>query len=296
MRIFHYNCGCCFPAKELENGKYELIFDTDVDNINLDCQKTWDIISSGNTKGIFQLESRLGRTIAKKLKPENMEQLSGLISVLRPGSLEGVRDGKNITNHYIDRKNGLESVDYFHPSLEPILKDTYGEMIYQEQAMQIAKDIAGFDLKESDELRKAIGKKKADQMSLMKVKFLSGAKKLGIVSESEAEEIFGWIEKSQRYSFNKSILDDTIVFTKEGNKTIKDLKIGDKILAPKTENKDEYVDVINKYDHGEQEVFKITLENGQHITCTMEHKFLCNDGTIRPLSEILLNDLKIMCI
>lgn len=118
--------------------------------------------------------------------------------------LEAIRDGKSVTNHYIDKKNGQETIDNFHPSLEPILKTTYGEMIYQEQAMEIAKTIAGFDLQEADMLRKAIGKKKPEEMAKVKSKFLSGAKTLGLVSSDEAEQIFGWIEKSQRYSFNKS--------------------------------------------------------------------------------------------
>jgi DNA polymerase III alpha subunit len=118
--------------------------------------------------------------------------------------LEAFRDGKSVSNHYIDKKNGEESVDYYHPSLEASLSTTYGEMIYQEQAMEIAKQIAGFNLQEADSLRKAIGKKKPEEMAKLKKKFISGAKKLDIVNKEQANEIFGWIEKSQRYSFNKS--------------------------------------------------------------------------------------------
>lgn len=202
-KYFTYSCGCKFDVCQ-EDNKTHIVFNADVENINLDCSRTWALISEGNTKGCFQLESRLGRSIAKKLKPENIEQLSALIAILRPGCLEALRDGKSVTNHYIDKKNGLESVDYFHPSLEPILKNTYGEMVYQEQAMEIAKNIAGFNLQEADMLRKAIGKKKPEEMAKVKTKFLEGAKKVNIVNESEAEQIFSWIEKSQRYSFNKS--------------------------------------------------------------------------------------------
>jgi DNA polymerase-3 subunit alpha len=188
----------------LDESKKSIQFDPFIENINLECSRTWDLISEGNTKGIFQLESRLGRSIAKKLKPENIEQLSALISIMRPGCLEAIRGGKSVTNHYIDKKNGEESLDYFHPSLEPILKTTYGEMIYQEQAMEIAKNIAGFNLQEADMLRKAIGKKKPEEMAKIKTKFLDGVANTKIVNQSEAEQIFGWIEKSQRYSFNKS--------------------------------------------------------------------------------------------
>jgi DNA polymerase-3 subunit alpha len=202
QKQFKYSCGCSFTL--LEEEKNLINFDPISENINLDCQKTWALISCGNTKGCFQLESRLGRSMAKKLKPSNIEELSGLISILRPGCLEAYRDGKSVSNHYIDKKNGLESVDYYHPSLQPILNKTYGEMIYQEQAMEIAKIVAGFDLKEADNLRKAIGKKKPEEMAKLKLKFLEGAERKKIITKKEAEEIFGWIEKSQRYSFNKS--------------------------------------------------------------------------------------------
>jgi len=202
MKKFTYSCGCSFNVLD-ENNK-SISFSPNIEDICLDCSRTWDLISDGNTKGIFQLESRLGKSIAKKLKPENIEQLSALIAILRPGTLEAIRDGKSVTNHYIDKKNGNESLDYFHPALEPILKTTYGEMIYQEQAMEIARNIAGFNLQEADMLRKAIGKKKPEEMAKIKTKFLEGSSNLGIVNTSEAEQIFGWIEKSQRYSFNKS--------------------------------------------------------------------------------------------
>ncbi len=204
MPKWSFDCGCCFDIIGSNGDKHKLAFSPKIESINLSCSKTWELISSGNTKGCFQLESRLGQMMAKKLKPENIEQLSGLISILRPGCLEAIREGKSVTNHYIDKKNGLESINYFHESLEPSLSTTYGEMIYQEQAMSIAKDLAGFDLQEADSLRKAIGKKKPEEMAKVKQKFLDGAKKLGTVNIQEAEEIFGWIEKSQRYSFNKS--------------------------------------------------------------------------------------------
>lgn len=200
---YQYVCGCGFKTS-IQNEHTQIHFDSTIENINLDCHLTWDLISDGNTKGCFQLESRLGRSMAKKLKPSNIEELSALISIMRPGCLEAVRDGKTVSGHYIDKKNGQESVDYFHPCLESVLKNTYGEMVYQEQAMEITKVIAGFNLQEADMLRKAIGKKKPEEMAKVKNKFLDGAKTLGIVSTDEAEQIFGWIEKSQRYSFNKS--------------------------------------------------------------------------------------------
>lgn len=201
---YRLNCGCYFPVKTERENTIQILFSGKLEDINLECHKTWEMISNGNTKGVFQLESRLGSSMAKKLKPSNIEELSALISIMRPGSLEAYRDGKSISQHYIDKKNGNESLDYFHPALEPYLKTTFGEMIYQEQAMQIAQAVAGFNLQEADMLRKAIGKKKPEEMSKLKTKFKQGCSNLGIINDQEAEEIFGWIEKSQRYSFNAS--------------------------------------------------------------------------------------------
>jgi DNA polymerase III alpha subunit len=169
-----------------------------------DDSKTWQLFAEGKTKGVFQLESNLGRSWSKKLAPHNIEELSALIAIIRPGCLKAFVDGKSMTQHFIDRKHGREDVTYLHDSLEEILAPTYGVLVYQEQSMRIAQKVAGFDLQQADELRKAIGKKKADLMAKVKKKFIAGAKKTKIVNKEEAEEIFGWIQASSRYAFNKS--------------------------------------------------------------------------------------------
>ena len=194
-----YDCGC-----EFHEGESGLIFDPEITSIPLNCSATWDLICEGNTKGGFQREAQLGRSLAKQTKPRNMEELSDLIAIMRPGCLEAMVKGKSLTMHYIDRKHFREPVEYLHSSLEPILKSTQGILVYQEQAILIATEIAGFDLQEADILRKAIGKKKADVMAKVKKSFLEGTASKGIISKEQAEEIFSWIEKSQRYSFNKS--------------------------------------------------------------------------------------------
>ena len=195
----YYDCGCSF-----EEHNKGVIFNPDITSIPLDCSATWDLICEGNTKCVFQLESQLGRSLAKQTKPTNMEELSDLIAIMRPGCLEAMVKGKSLTMHYIDRKHSRESEEYLHESLEPILKSTHGILVYQEQAILIATEIAGFDLQEADILRKAIGKKKADVMAKVKKTFIEKASQKGIVTKEQAEEIFSWIEKSQRYSFNKS--------------------------------------------------------------------------------------------
>ena len=196
MRTFP--CGCTFET----DGNGRIIFDPDVEKLPKDCSATWDLICEGNTKGVFQLE--IQGSNAQKVQPRSIDELSDLIAIIRPGCTESFIKGKNLTNHYIDRKHGREDVEYLHPALEPILAPTQGILVYQEQAMAIAKELAGFSLQEADVLRKAIGKKNVELMGKIKGEFISKAIEHGIVNEEEASEIFSWIEASQRYSFNKS--------------------------------------------------------------------------------------------
>jgi DNA polymerase-3 subunit alpha len=179
-------------------------FEADPDILDLDDKATWDLICDGDTKGIFQLESPLGRSYAKKVRPRSIRELSDLIAIIRPGVLEYVFDEKNVTTHYIDRKFGKEDVTYVDNSLRDILKPSYGLLIYQEQIIQIAQKLAGMSLVQADTLRKAIGKKKVDLMAKSRTEFLEGCIKTGLVNETKAVEIFDNIEKSQRYLFNLS--------------------------------------------------------------------------------------------
>ena len=182
------NCKC-----QVERGKFN------INEIPLDCPATWSLISSGHTIGVFQLEKKLGQDWARKVKPTNMEELSALVSLLRPGPLEA-----GISQDYADVKFRKKKMEFLHPCLKPILEVTYGCMVYQEQALQIAVKVAGFGPETADDLRKAIGKKKPELMAKLKKDFISGANKTGLVAPDVAEEVFGWIEKCQRYSFNKS--------------------------------------------------------------------------------------------
>jgi DNA polymerase-3 subunit alpha len=256
----------------------------------------WHLYKDGLTKGIFQLESNLGRTWCKKLCPESIEELAALIALIRPGPLKGKIDGKSMTQRYVDRKHKLEPITYIHDSLEDILKTTYGVLVYQEQAMLIAVKLAGFNEQEADNLRKAIGKKKADLMMEIREQFIAGCEKVGLVDKKTATEIFSWIEKSARYQFNKCLSPSTVVETPSGEKTLSELKVGDRVLYPLNHSVDDFTEVLDIIDTGEQEVWEVELEDGKTISCTMSHKFLCKDGVKRPLIEILEKDLEIMCI
>lgn len=209
---YQFDCGCKVPILDEEIKDYDglpslhIPYDQMVTDLNYGkvCPATWEIFAKGYTKGVFQLETHLGQNWSEKLQPESIEEISALVSLIRPGCLRAIVDGKSMTTHYVDRKQGNEEITYFHKALEPILNETYGVMTYQEQAMRIAVSLAGFNEQEADVLRKAIGKKKADIMASLKDKFVKGCETVGYVSKEEAEEIFAWIQESQRYSFNKS--------------------------------------------------------------------------------------------
>ena len=169
----------------------------DITSVDKEDPEVWKMIGEGRVKGVFQIEGHLGKTWAKALKPENMLELAALISIIRPGTLKAIVDGKSMTQHFVDRKFGKEEIPSLHESIDELLKETYGVIVYQEQAMKIAQVMAGVSLQEADDLRKAICKKKAYLMRKVRVKYIDGCKDNGI-EEEKAVEIFDMIEKSAR--------------------------------------------------------------------------------------------------
>jgi DNA polymerase III alpha subunit len=174
----------------------------DIVSVPLDDQEAWDVICGGNTKGCFQIEGHLGRDWAKEIRPRNIEELSAVISVIRPGSLMA-RDesGRSMTKVYADRKNGLEPVED-----NPINRviDTYGVLVYQETLQIIAKILAGFNCADGIKLMKSVGKKDAKLLFSLEDKFLSGCLKTGTIPKDDAVKLFTNIKSSARYLFNKS--------------------------------------------------------------------------------------------
>jgi DNA polymerase III alpha subunit len=203
-KVHQLPCGCAFPVLEEREGD-EPLLDYRVESTPESCRAVWEMLAVGLTKGVFQLESGLGRQWTKRLKPESVEHLAALTAILRPGSLAAVdEEGVSTTEHYCRRKNGEEAVPPIHPVVDPILADTYNLIIYQEQAMALTQAVAGFDLREADALRKAMGKKLPEEMAKVKAKFLEKSRALAAVPFELAEHLFGIIEESQRYSFNRS--------------------------------------------------------------------------------------------
>jgi DNA polymerase-3 subunit alpha len=170
--------------------------DIDVDNVPLDDEKTFVLFSKGQTTGVFQFESAPMREYLKRLHPTSLNDLAAMNALYRPGPMEFIDD-------FIDRKFGNKEVKYLHPVLEPILKETYGVIVYQEQVIQIANKVGGMSLAEADLLRRAMGKKDLIAMEAQKIKFVDGAVKKGI-EKKIVQEIFEVIFKFANYGFNKS--------------------------------------------------------------------------------------------
>ena len=170
----------------------------DIATLPLDDPDTYALLQSTRTTAVFQLESSGMKELIRKLRPDTFEDIIALVALFRPGPL-----GSGMVDDFINRKHGLAEVEYPHPDLEDILKTTYGVMVYQEQVMQVAQKLANYTLGEADNLRRAMGKKKAEEMARNKNIFVSRAVERG-VPEKQATDIFDLMAKFAEYGFNKS--------------------------------------------------------------------------------------------
>lgn len=196
-KLLTFDCGC---RVELD----PLIPITYFADTQQNCPITWKMLCDGDTKGIFQVESKLGKKWCMRIKPDDVQSLSDLIALVRPGCLKAMIGNKSMTDHYADRRNHLEEIEYIHESIKDILAPTLQIIVYQEQILQISKLVGNFDLKEADELRRGIGKKKAEILAKMRDLFVEKATALGVLTHDEAVHLFELIEASNRYSFNAS--------------------------------------------------------------------------------------------
>ncbi|PZR56640.1 MAG: DNA polymerase III subunit alpha [Candidatus Meridianibacter frigidus] len=162
-----------------------------------DDRRTLEMLGRGETMGVFQLESEGMKRVCADLHPSSLEDIIALVALYRPGPMEWIP-------RFISNKHGRTKPEYLHPSLEPILADTYGLPVYQEQIMQIARDIAGFSRGEADELRKVMSKKQKDQIPIYREKFVKGSAHTVGMSTAQAERIFSFVEPFGGYGFNKS--------------------------------------------------------------------------------------------
>ena len=172
--------------------------EVDIDNVPLDDPEVYRLLQSGRTLGVFQMESYLFQELNQRLKPDRFTDIVAILALGRPGPL-----GSGLVDQFMDSRHGLKEPEYLHPSLEPILKETFGLILYQEQVMEIASKIGGFTLGEADLLRRGMGKKDKEQIASERERFVRGAAERGI-EEKIAHQIFDQMEYFAGYGFNKS--------------------------------------------------------------------------------------------
>jgi DNA polymerase-3 subunit alpha len=168
-----------------------------IDHLPLDDPKTYDLLNKGNTIGVFQLESGGMRDLCRRFELSSIEHITALVALYRPGPMDLIPD-------FIKRRHGEVKIEYEHPLLEPISRETYGVLIYQEQVMQAAQVLAGYTLGGADLLRRAMGKKKAEEMAKQRSIFVKGCREKSNIPEAKANQIFDLLEKFAGYGFNKS--------------------------------------------------------------------------------------------
>jgi DNA polymerase-3 subunit alpha len=168
----------------------------DIDQIPFDDAKTYELLSSGDTHGVFQLEGAGMRRLVMDMRPQSFEDVAAAVALFRPGPMVNIPA-------FLARKQGREPIEYMHERLEPILRETYGVMIYQEQVMMAARELAGFTMSEADILRSAMGKKDKPKMAKQRTKFIDGAVERGI-SQTAADTLFDGIAKFAEYGFNRA--------------------------------------------------------------------------------------------
>lgn len=181
----------------LSNIKKTHDIDIDIDTIPIDDIKTYELFSKGLTVGTFQFESHGMQKYLKELQPTQFEDLIAMNALYRPGPMQYIPQ-------FVNRKHGREKIEYHFPEMEHRLKETYGITVYQEQVMLLSRDLAGFTRGQSDELRKAMGKKLVDKMAALKVKFMEGCKKNGFGPDAKLEQIWADWAEFAKYAFNKS--------------------------------------------------------------------------------------------
>lgn len=257
----------------------------DPDDLPMDDPATFKLLERGDLGGVFQLESSGMRQIVKDLKPSGLEDISSVLALYRPGPLDA-----GLIPKFINRKHGREKIDFAHEILEPILSETYGIMVYQEQIMKIAQDMAGYSLGQADLLRRAMGKKKVSEMLKHQGNFVSGAVERGL-AKKVAEELWDQMVKFAEYCLSAN----TELLTLEyGPLTIGEIVA--KRIPCHVFSVDEsgYVytqPVAQWHNRGQQEVFEYHLEDGSTLRATADHQFMTETGEMMAIDEIFQRGL-----
>ncbi len=270
-----------------------------IDLIPINDNKTYTLLSAGNAIGVFQLESSGMRDLLRKLKPTTFEDVIALVSLYRPGPM-----GSGMVDTFVARKHNKEVIKYEHPSLIPILKQTYGICVYQEQVIQIASQLAGFTPGQADLLRRAMGKKIPEEIEKQRIPFIEGALKKGI-KEKKADKIFEMIAKFGGYGFNKCLpgytriinydtgkyesIDDIYQQFNKNNEPDQKSNARINTLTCTPDFKLKKGKITDIFDNGDKTVYRVTTKSGKSIEATYNHPFLTFYG-FKYLSELRIGD------
>lgn len=260
------------------------------DNLPEDVAATYKMLSQGKTHGVFQLGNKGITDKVKRLKPDSIESISAISALYRPGPLDA-----GVVDDYISRKLGETPITYPLPQLKSILQITYGCMVYQEQIMKIAQVMAGYSLGEADLLRRAMGKKKPVEMAKQRDRFVSGSTSAGIESDI-ANHIFDDMSKYAEYCLHGDTLINTIEFGNIAIGKIVENKIECTVMSVDENGFIVQQPIAQWHDRGEKEVFEYTLENGETIKATADHKFLTTCDQFLPIDEIFSRGLELQTI
>jgi DNA polymerase-3 subunit alpha len=259
----------------------------DISAIPRDDTATYELLKRGDTTAVFQLESRGMKELIKKLKPDCFNDIIALVALFRPGPLES-----GMVDDYVNVKHKIQKAEYAHPLLEPILEPTNGVILYQEQVMQIARELSGYSLGGADILRRAMGKKDAAEMARQRDTFVSGALKNN-VSEDISNYIFDLIDKFAGYGFNKCITGDTLIANAQTGelKSVSDwYSLGlSTVISLQADYQLNTSAVVTLMENGIKPVFKLTTSLGKTITATANHPFLTVNGW-KNLEELAINE------
>src|SRR5437667_2013223 len=241
---------------------------TDLDTLPLDDAKTYALLTDARTFGVFQLESGGMRDALRGLKPSSLEDVIAMVSLYRPGPMELIPD-------FIARKHGRAKITYEHPAMQKFTQGTYGIMVYQEQIMQIASEMAGFTMGEADTLRRAMGKKDRELMAKQRDKFIAGCVDRGTAA-AKAERVWELMEKFAGYGFNKCLAADTWIEMADGTrKPITAIRDGDLVAT-----KDGPHRACGVGPSGVRPVGRLTLANGLAVRCTPDHPIFTHRGWV----------------
>jgi DNA-directed DNA polymerase III PolC len=248
--------------------------DFDLARIPDDDTRTFEMLSRGETTGVFQLESDGMRRVVTELRPSSLNDIIALVALYRPGPMEWIP-------LYISNKHGRTKLTYLHPKLEPILAPTYAVACYQEQVMSIARDVAGFSMGEADELRKVMGKKQKDKIPIYREKFMNGAIATLGITEKLASDIFAFVEPFAGYGFNKCAHGSTEIQLPDGTRMALSAAHANppaEIMAMWPDGQIRPHKVARIVRTGRKALLQVCTASGKSIKITPEHRLLTTEG------------------